>query len=147
MGRVKKSKSFMGATCATGGGIRTIPPPTRPPSGPAATPRPWIFLYVALAVGAHLAPSPADMKGGLSGFLLLAFLLLVADAVVLLAGGAPERAAGYLGHVSGMLSALLFIALTLNVGNLGVSFLIAQIAGRRSRTSPRRWTRPRWRDN
>ena len=29
-----------------------------------ANPRPWVFLYVALAVGAHMAPSPTDLKGG-----------------------------------------------------------------------------------
>jgi hypothetical protein len=96
-----------------------------------ASPRPWIFLYIALAVGAHLAPSPADMKGGLPGFLLLVFALLLVDAVVLLLGGAPGRAAGFLGHASGMLTALLFIALTLNVGNLGVASLIALVAGKR----------------
>jgi hypothetical protein len=96
-----------------------------------ATVRPWLFLYVALAVGAHLAPSPADLKGGARGFLVLVSLLLVFDATLLVAGGSPRAAIGPFAHLASLLSAVLCVALVLNVGNLGVAFAAGALAGRR----------------
>lgn len=91
--------------------------------------RPWAFLYVALAVGAHLAPSPADLKGGLAGFCLFVGLALAVDAAVLALGGDPARIVGGLGQIAGAASALLLVALVLNVGNLAFSFVLALIGG------------------
>jgi hypothetical protein len=96
----------------------------------AASFRPWVFLYVALAVGAHLAPSPADMKGGAAGFGMILGIALVIDAVAVAAGAHPERAVGALGHVAGAASALLLVALVLNLGNLAFAFVVGTIAGR-----------------
>jgi len=99
----------------------------------AASVRPWVFLYVALAVGAHLAPSPADLEGGALGFAILLVLALLVDLVALLAGAAPARAVGALGHAAGAVSALLLVALVLNVGNLAFAFVLGTVAGREER--------------
>lgn len=92
--------------------------------------RPWVFLYVALAVGAHMAPSPTDIKGGLAGFCLFLVLLLVGDAVALALGADPGRAVGWLGQISGAASALLLIAVVVNIGNLAFAFVLGNTVGR-----------------
>ncbi len=48
-----------------------------------ASERTWIFLYLCLCVGAHLAPSPADLKGSFPGFLLLVLLVFGANLFAL----------------------------------------------------------------
>ncbi len=93
--------------------------------------RSWVFLYIALAIGAHMGPSPADLKGGAGGFGLLVLGLLAGDLVMLLAGRDPHAAIGAFGQLAALLSAVLFLALTLNVGNLGFAFVVGLIAGRR----------------
>lgn len=86
--------------------------------------RPWIFVYLALGIGAHLAPSKADIDGGLVGFLILLGILLFADAVALLVihlgqiQADPADVAWVFARVSGPLSALLVLALAVNCLNL-----------------------------
>jgi hypothetical protein len=87
-------------------------------------PRPWIFIYLALGVGAHLAPSRADLKGSVTGFLILLGILLFADAVALLVihlghfSADPAHVVQVFNRVTGPLSALLVLALAINIGNL-----------------------------
>ncbi len=92
--------------------------------------RTWVFLYVALAVGAHLAPSSADLKGGLRGFLVLCGVALLANTIALLAGAQPTDAVAPLASASSWAAALLILALMLNLGNLAVSWLLAAIVTR-----------------
>ncbi len=87
--------------------------------------RPWLFLYVALAVGAHLAPSRADLQGGLLGLLVLLGLGLLADALALLAGAAPAQATAFLTRLTSPLVALLLLALTLSCVNLVLAGLLS----------------------
>lgn len=94
--------------------------------------RPWVFLYVAMCVGAHLAPSRADLEGGLVGFLVVLGLGLFANAIALLLGARPESAGLAIARFTGPLAALLLIALVLNVGNLVLSFLLSYAFGRRA---------------
>ncbi|MGE0713155.1 MAG: hypothetical protein AB7N76_12040 [Planctomycetota bacterium] len=87
-------------------------------------PRPWLFTYLALGVGAHLAPSRADLRGGVVGFLILLGVLLFADAVALLVIHLgrlqvdPTQVTRVFNRVTGPLSALLVLALAVNCGNL-----------------------------
>ncbi|MBX3467933.1 MAG: hypothetical protein KF878_13730 [Planctomycetes bacterium] len=93
--------------------------------------RPWVFLYLAMCVGAHLAPSRADLRGGFAGFLVLLVLALFANAVALLLRFQPANAAETLARVTGPLTVMLLLALVLNCGNL---LLAAALA----------WAAPRW---
>jgi hypothetical protein len=92
--------------------------------------QPWVFLYVALAVGAHLAPSTADLRGGLWGFVVLCVLALLANAVALAVGATPASAVGPLARGSAAVAGLLMLALVLNVGNLALSGALAFVANR-----------------
>ncbi len=42
----------------------------------------WVFIYLTISIGIHMTLSPADMKGGWPGFLLLLLLILVFNIVV-----------------------------------------------------------------
>ena len=95
-------------------------------AGPASW-RPWLFLYLAMCIGNHIAPSRADLEGGVAGFATLCGIVLVVDAVALLAQAHPENAASFLAQASGPLSALLLLALVINCGNLALAFLITTV--------------------
>ena len=88
-------------------------------------PQTWLFVYVTLAVGAHLAPSNADLEGGLVGFLVLCGVVLFANAVAVLAGFNARGAAEVIARATGPLAALLLGALVLNLCNLALAGLLA----------------------
>jgi len=46
----------------------------------------WLFLYLVVCVGSHMAPSWSDYEGGTKGGLMLLVLLLVSSLVVALLG-------------------------------------------------------------
>jgi len=87
--------------------------------------RPWLFLYVALAVGSHLAPSRADLEGGLTGLVVLLVLAFFANAVALLLGFDPRGAAEVLSRWTGPIAALLVVALALCAGNTMLAVVLA----------------------
>lgn len=96
--------------------------------------RPWLFLYVAMCVGAHLAPSRADLQGGLGGLVVLLVLALFANSIALLVGAHPANAANVLARLTGPLTVMLLLALVLNCGNLALAALLSWLAPR--------WLRP-----
>lgn len=98
--------------------------------GGAARWQPWVFLYVALAVGAHLAPSTADLRGGRVGCLVLLALGYVANVIALAVGASPADAVGPLARGSAAVAGLLVLALVLNVGNLAASAALATVVRR-----------------
>ncbi|MHC5038887.1 MAG: hypothetical protein ACYTHM_16375 [Planctomycetota bacterium] len=76
----------------------------------------WVFLYLVLCVGSHLAPSPADYRGASRGAIVLLLLLLGFNWAFLAFGGEP----GGLVHISirllGPALALFILAAVLNGG-------------------------------
>lgn len=92
--------------------------------------RPWVFLYVAMCAGAHLAPSRADLQGGFGGLVVLLVLALFANSVALLAGARPEHAAEALARLTGPLTVMLLLALVLNCGNLVLAALLSWLVPR-----------------
>lgn len=97
--------------------------------------RPWVFLYVAMCVGAHLAPSRADLQGGLSGLLVLLVAALFANAIALLLRAQPANAANVLARVTGPLTVMLLVALVLNCGNLALAAVLSWLSPRLQRSA------------
>jgi hypothetical protein len=61
--------------------------------GNLATIRLWLFLYLVVCVGSHMAPSRDDYRGALKGGLLFAALLLATAIVAALFGHGPAEVA------------------------------------------------------
>ncbi|MEZ6184829.1 MAG: hypothetical protein R3F62_07450 [Planctomycetota bacterium] len=94
--------------------------------------RAWVFLYLALAVGSHLAPSSADISGSWRGFLVLLGLATLANLIAVAAGADPRQAAGVLARWAGPVTALLVLTTAVCLGNLaGCGLLAAFAAGSR----------------
>ena len=95
-------------------------------------PRPWLFIYLALGVGAHLAPSKKDLEGSWPGALVFLVLLLAFDAIGLLVAHIAQvevpvaEVAHAINTVTGPLAALLVLALAINIGNLVLVNLVAR---------------------
>jgi len=51
----------------------------------------WLFLYLALCIGSHMAPSGSDYRGATWGGVLLLGMLVVLNMVYLALGGEPGR--------------------------------------------------------
>lgn len=93
----------------------------------AASWRPWLFLYAAMCVGAHLAPSRPDLTGGLVGLLVLLGVGLFLDAIALLIGWKPANAAEAIARLTGPLTVLLLLAAVLNCGNLLIALALSTV--------------------
>lgn len=70
----------------------------------------WVFIYLTTAIGLNMSLSPADMKGGLPGFLVLLVAIVIFSLVLsILAAAAPSVGAAAFG--SGLLAMLTSISL------------------------------------
>lgn len=93
----------------------------------------WLFLYLSLCVASHLAPSPKDLHSVLDGLLFLLVLLLVANAVAVLAGVSLTGYLPVLTHFSSLLVQLLLFAILLACLHLLAASTLLAIVGRRKR--------------
>jgi len=95
----------------------------------------WIFILIGSFFALHMNLSGADIKGALSGLLLVLVAVLVADVVLLLVGTAKLNAFTQVVLTGGVfLSVFLSLALLINVALLIVSLvyrIIATAVGRR----------------
>lgn len=81
----------------------------------------WVFLYLALCVGMHLAPSPDDYQGAWGGGLLLLGLLYAANLLALIIGFSPGWTISTASPVVGPLLAIL--ALCSAITGLSAAFV------------------------
>lgn len=77
--------------------------------------RTWLFLYLALCVGMHSAPSGADLRGARTGLLVFGVILLLANGIAVLSGADPRAAESILLQGTLPVLALLGLALVLSV--------------------------------
>ena len=87
----------------------------------------WVYLYVSLAIGTHLSPSRADLRGGWRGFILLGVLTFAANVVAVGAGADPTAAVTYVAAAVAPLTTLLVFVLVLNLGHGAVAFVAGTI--------------------
>jgi len=91
----------------------------------------WAYLYLGLCVGAHMAPSPTDLRGCLPGLLLLLALVLLANLATLALGRDPAAGqalavAAVTPLVACLIAALVLAAACLLLVTLVTAFLPAR---------------------
>lgn len=87
---------------------------------------PWLALYLfaSFAIATHLAPSQADLRGGMRGLLILLLVGLTGNVVALAAGADVSIVTALLAEATGPLTTLLSLALSLTVGFGAVLFAV-----------------------
>ena len=92
----------------------------------------WVFIYLVLCVGSHVAPSRADTRGARTGGLLLLGLLLVFNILFLAFGGKPGTVTGGLASVLGpALGLFILAALLCSLSTLAIVGLTGLLGGSR----------------
>lgn len=76
--------------------------------------RPWVFLYLALAVGSSVSLSVADLKGALAGFVTLVLLVLIANLATLWLGDVLGSGVAWLVRWQAVGYAAMLFALAVN---------------------------------
>lgn len=87
----------------------------------------WLYLYLALCVGAHMAPSPADLRGCAPGLALLLGLALLGNLVAAALGADAARAEELAGAALAPLVACLVVALVLAAAGLLLVTLVTAL--------------------
>ncbi|MCB9896515.1 MAG: hypothetical protein H6825_00800 [Planctomycetes bacterium] len=95
--------------------------------------RTWLFLYLALCVGTHLAPSGADLRGSRVGLLAFGLALMLANAIAAMAGGDPRGVEAFALRSTIPVLTLLALALVLGLLELLVVFAVTAPLGERRR--------------
>ncbi len=87
----------------------------------------WVFIYIAICVSSHLAPSSKDMEGFWKGLVILFLLLLPVNGAVVasgwMVGGDIIELFQYVGAGAGFLA----VALSLSVLSFIVSFAVSAV--------------------
>ena len=89
----------------------------------------WVYLYLVLCVGSHMAPSKTDLKAGGRGFLVLLVLLLLTGSAVFFFDE-ETRYLNLLGYVLNPVISLLIFAVALNLIILIIVYLFSLLFGR-----------------
>jgi len=77
------------------------------------TPRFWVFIYLVLCVGTHMAPSPSDYKGAWNGVFIFGTILIGGAFLLALAGVDADRMVNTMVGTMGPLFAILGLAVVL----------------------------------
>lgn len=89
----------------------------------------WLILYVSLAVVTHMAPSFADLKGTVAGWIFMFVLVFFVNFIVVYFS-VPFSYDGLLYFVSLLLTRLLALALILSLVNLVFWFFVLNVIHR-----------------
>lgn len=77
------------------------------------TPRFWVFIYLVLCVGTHMAPSPSDYEGAWNGVFIFGAVLIAGVFLLALAGVDSDRMVNTMVGAMGPLFAILGLAVVL----------------------------------
>lgn len=95
----------------------------------------WLFLYLTLCVGSHLAPSRADYRGTPKGGLILLIALTVFNLLFLMFGGKPGGVTTALAWVTGPVLALFALCALLCGLSTLVVYGLTELVGPRRRSA------------
>jgi hypothetical protein len=104
-----------------------------------ASTRFWLFLYGALCIASHIAPSSADLRGMWSGLAALAIFLFVVDAICLLVGVHPGTIISSISSYGGMAVGMFMFGLVMALVNVVVTYVVLSIYWK---LRAGRWLRP-----
>ena len=87
----------------------------------------WLFAYLVVCIGAHMAPSRQDLEGAAKGLLLMLGMLVVANLVLeTFASGAETGAVLAVAGVISPVVALLSLAVVLNASVCGLTWVVTR---------------------
>ncbi len=89
----------------------------------------WVFTYVVLCVGSHLAPSGEDLRGALPGGALLLLLTFAGLAVARPEHATIARAASVVSPMVGILALAVALCAALHVLALGFVATVGRVRG------------------
>ena len=85
----------------------------------------WVFIYIAICISSHLAPSSKDMEGFWKGLVILFLIVLAVNGIAIASGwnigGDVIGLLGYVGFVAGFFA----VALSLSALSFVASFAIS----------------------
>lgn len=101
----------------------------------------WLFIYLSMSIASHMELSPSDLKSALSGFLNLALIIFVLNALVQLieVSGLGKELGNYskyvglqaymgsIGKVTGVATALFIYAAIISMLNFLVSWILLSV--------------------
>ncbi len=85
----------------------------------------YLFLYLAVSIGAHVQLSPPDIQGALQGFVFLVLVFLVFNLLTLWTGGFAQEYTLWLASTYSFFYAILLLTLLLNLLILALFSLVA----------------------
>ncbi len=87
----------------------------------------WVFLYAALCIASHIAPSPSDLRSVGKGLAVLVALLLIANATAAVLGA--DLTSHVLGTTRylGWLVALFMLAVVLSTLNFVATYIVLSL--------------------
>ena len=91
----------------------------------------WVFLYLTLCIGGHLAPSPADLHNALIGFGFFLLLLFIVNIIIQAAGGLSSqsliRATSFLSPIAALLMLAIMLKMLLLIPLYLLCFLTVKV--------------------
>ena len=90
----------------------------------------WVFIYIAVCISSHLAPSHEDMEGVWHGIAVIVVSLLVINLIVSLGGGSITDDILTVNRYTGVFAALFILATVISLVNFMCVFVIFNIYAR-----------------
>jgi hypothetical protein len=101
----------------------------------------WVFLYLTLCIGSHMAPSASDYRGALRGALAMVLILSIANFALAALDGPTEKVIAIAARVLGPALALFLLSLLLCAASAFMVTLLTALFPKRyvvGNTSPKR---------
>lgn len=99
----------------------------------------WIFLYIALCIASHIAPSPADMRRVWGGLAAIVGVMLLVNFIAQLSGSDITRQVLSLNYYLGFAVAMFVFSTVISLANFLICYLLLSIY---ARIRQRSWINP-----
>lgn len=99
----------------------------------------WLFLYIALCIASHIAPSPADMRRVWGGLAAIVGVMLLVNFIAQLSGSDITRQVLSINYYLGFAVAMFVFSTAISLANFLICYLLLTIYARICRQS---WINP-----